>query len=214
MKKKSYIFDLDGTLIDSVLGISASANYAINEITGKKSAIDFRPFVGPSIRTIFSKVLELNDTSKLDKLEGIFRKHYNNIGWRESKLYEGVYTVLNQLYKNKYDLYILTNKPLIPTNKILEFCNIKFLFKDIMTPDRMNIHVKNKSEMALVLVENNAISGSIHLIGDSIDDQHAAEVIKAKFLVASYGYGGICRNEINQSNFLESFLDINKHTNL
>ena len=53
----SCVFDLDGTLVDSIPGIEASVSAAIAEVAPRLSAPSLRTFIGPPIRTMLERAL-------------------------------------------------------------------------------------------------------------------------------------------------------------
>src|SRR5262249_48841207 len=113
------IFDLDGTLIDSLPGIAWSVNVALAACGLPESSRDLAPFIGPPIRSILESVSGATDTTLLNRLEQAFRRSYDSDGWRRTALKAGVGQTLRELIAGGLDLWLVTNKPALVTEKIL-----------------------------------------------------------------------------------------------
>ena len=119
---KYIIFDLDGTLVDSYPGLRYSVELAIKRVFPQKElAPNIQIPVGPRIRDLMQLVLgELPDKT-LDGLEVEFRHIYDSYGWEKSFLYPEVINTLIKLSgENENMLFIVTNKPYLPTKNILQ----------------------------------------------------------------------------------------------
>ena len=114
------IFDLDGTLLDSFPGIAYSAQEAMAQVLPGRKAPDFRPFIGPPIREIYRRALGETDEGILRQLEQAYRASYDFEGWRQTRTYPDVTETLQRLIEQDFICFVLTNKPRLPTLKILE----------------------------------------------------------------------------------------------
>jgi phosphoglycolate phosphatase len=83
------IFDLDGTLIDSLPGIAWSVGEALALCGLRPLTADLKPLIGPPIRSILAAVTGLGDAPSLDRLERAFRASYDAEGWRKTTCYRG-----------------------------------------------------------------------------------------------------------------------------
>jgi phosphoglycolate phosphatase len=188
--KKNIIFDLDGTLIDSFPGIFESLRHAVSVVDPKLDLKRLKNQVGPPLPTMLSRMWpDLPEDVRLMVLSE-FRSDYNNRGYLYSVAYPGVAEALNRFRSLGVSLFVLTNKPLIPTKKILSHLGMEILFKEILSPDSVTPSFSVKAEGALHLMEKHAlITGETLLVGDSPDDLNAAQVAGFSFVEVSYGYG-------------------------
>ena len=109
---KIAIFDLDGTLVDSLEAISKLTNLAFEELGMETYSLEMaRTLIGNGVVGIADKVLPQNcDLEKRDKVIEAIRKYYNEYWDYNLKLYDGVEELLDKLTKKGIKLAINTNK--------------------------------------------------------------------------------------------------------
>ncbi len=123
MKKRAIIFDLDGTLLDTLEDIAISANFVLASY-GKKSIVldDFRYLVGEGALKLMQNSLGV-DKNEAQKALVLFEKHYANQYNQNTKLYDGIGKLLTFLKKKDFKMAILSNKP----DSFTKLCGIKYL---------------------------------------------------------------------------------------
>ena len=111
--KKAVIFDLDGTLLDTLVDITEAGNLALTELGYATHPLEsFRYFVGNGARNLMKRALPADaGDDVLEKAVDAFRKHYATTWNHASTLYPGVADLLDELSKQGYVLSILSNKP-------------------------------------------------------------------------------------------------------
>ncbi len=184
------IFDLDGTLVDSLPGIEESARVAIARVLPEEPVPELRALIGPPIATMFALAWPDLDQLRLEQLVSEFRKHYDAAGCLLSKPYPQVAETLAHLHQAGRRLFVLTNKPTAPAKKILAHLGWSAFFTEIMGPDAVSPPFHRKSDGARLLSQKHGLApGSAILVGDGVDDGEAAAAGGFPFVVASYGYG-------------------------
>ena len=113
------IFDLDGTLVDSLPGIAFSVDAALAACGLPQAGVDQAPLIGPPVREILAAVSGATSRELLDWMERSFRASYDAEGWRRTVCLPGVPDMLRRLMTGGVDLWIATNKPALPTGRIL-----------------------------------------------------------------------------------------------
>lgn len=195
-KIKNIIFDLDGTLIDSIPDIYKSINKSLEYINFPEIPIDnIRKYVGNGAKALIKRTLNFF-SDKYDKkyLEIVEEKMYNfymeyyfEHCIDETNLYEGVEDTLKKLFELNIDMFIITNKPnniAINTAKKLNIFNyFKAIVGDGVYPYRKpDINIWNNLKKDYNLIEDKTI-----MVGDGIPDYDFAKNSKLKVLLALYG---------------------------
>jgi phosphoglycolate phosphatase len=192
-KPTHFIFDLDGTLINSFPGISDSFCFAMRDILPHEPIPQLKPLIGPPIREMFQAALPHETKSSVfDMLVASFRMRYDMEGWRSTVLYPHVKDVLAHLLSAGRVCHIVTNKPLKPTLKILEYLGIMPLIKSIVSPEIQNPPFASKTEALLSLLRKFPLPPAESIfVGDSPDDAEAAFAAEIFFVAADYGFGAV-----------------------
>ena len=190
MHFRDAVFDLDGTLIDSLGGIEASAHHAVAQCLPGRDLPPLRTIIGPPIARMFAGLWPDLSAEQLDALVAAFRAHYDTHGCLLSPLYPGVADSLAELRGRGVRSFVLTNKPSGATNAILNHTGIAALFADVVCPDTAQPHFSNKPDAARALCEKHHLAPEQSVvIGDGSDDADAARRCGMRFAVAGYGYG-------------------------
>jgi phosphoglycolate phosphatase len=187
---RNVIFDLDGTLVDSLPGIEQSARMAIGRVLPEEPMPDLRAIIGPPISKMFAKVWPNLAPEKMDRLVAEFRIHYVTRGCLASTPFPGVLETLSRLHSSGVALFVLTNKPVAPTFKILDHLGLARFFIGTLAPDSVEPPLRSKPDGARLLMEKFALKpGETALVGDGADDAASAAACGFRFIAATYGYG-------------------------
>ncbi len=184
------IWDLDGTLINSEDEVYDSIVKAIadNGLDAKKAVSPLR--VGPTIdvllRTSFSE-----DYMTEEKLAGViksFRKIYDNSDFDKTPAFDGIREIIEN---NKFNHYVLTNKPDFPSKRILRKLGFDSFVKRLVTPYTFGTEKKlAKPELFKRLIEEEKLDvNSTFGIGDMQTDEKAAHSAGIKALGVLWGTG-------------------------
>lgn len=190
MSYKFFLFDLDGTLIDSAPGIEASFYIAYLKVYNTSCPKNITTFIGPPIDQVLTAVNGETNLEITNQFVDSFKQDYDTEGYKKSKLYDDVELVLEFLLKKKFNVFIATNKREKPTKLILDYLSISKYFNEIYCPDMEGFKFKNKTELVAHILKNNPLELSeTIMIGDTIHDGLAAEENKLDFALVEYGYG-------------------------
>lgn len=104
------IFDLDGTLINSKVGLHNSLNYMLKQMSIDLDGAGFIDrLIGPPIQDGLKQVLGF-DEKQVDLGIRLFREYYSRQGLYEGELYPGVLELLEELQQQGKQLYVATSK--------------------------------------------------------------------------------------------------------
>ena len=187
---KSVIFDLDGTLVDSLPGIERSARTAIESVLPGVPMPDLKAVIGPPVAAMFARVWPDLDQEKMARLVAGFRSHYLENGCLDSVLFPGVVETLSRLQAAGIRMFVLTNKPSAPTKTILGALGLAEFFDAVLAQDSPESPFASKPDGARALMRRFGLDADqTTLVGDGADDAAAAEACGFRFIAAAYGYG-------------------------
>ena len=113
MKKyETVVFDLDGTLLNTLEDLADATNYALRTMQMPERTIgEVRAFVGNGVR----RLMELSvpggfDNPKFEETFAVFKKYYGEHCNDKTRAYDGVVPVLRKLKEKGYALAIVSNK--------------------------------------------------------------------------------------------------------
>ena len=187
---KNVIFDLDGTLVDSLTGIEQSVRAAITLVLPEVPMPDLRAVIGPPIATMFARLWPELAPETMERLVAEFREHYVSTGCLASRPFPGVPETLSQLHSGGRRLFVLTNKPAAPTRKILGHLALQRFFTAAHSPDSVTLPFSSKPDGARLLMRAFGLEPeTTALVGDGADDAASADSCGFRFIAAGYGYG-------------------------
>lgn len=186
------LFDFDGTLIDSATSILASLRHAFD----REACVLREPLgphlIGPPLRRTLITLVGDDDPALIDRLSQRFKEHYDTAGYRETQVFSGAPEMLLDLQAAGIDLYIVTNKRVAATRRILEHLGWLPWFAGIYALDAFEPPLPNKPAVVAAVLQTHALPReTTWMVGDSAEDQRAADLNGLPFFAARWGYGGV-----------------------
>jgi len=187
--KKAAIFDLDGTLLDTVEDLAYSVNKALEENGYPTHATEkYFHFVGGGAKNLIKQVLPENYTEEeynkvYSRFGEIYKDHWNVF----TKPYDGIMDMISELQKDDVLLAILSNKPHERTVEIAE-CYFPGVF-DVVYGGRPDIPLKPNPYSLLEVVKElgTTVEDSFYM-GDSGSDMETGRNAKIYSAGATWGF--------------------------
>ncbi|HOF45198.1 MAG TPA: HAD family hydrolase [Bacteroidales bacterium] len=111
---KLAIFDLDGTLLDTIDDLGDSCNHVLQQNNYPIHEIEkYKYFVGDGIRKLIERAIPqevMKDVKQVDAVEAAFRKHYDLNKTNKTGPYHGLIPVLEKLQARNVQIAVATNK--------------------------------------------------------------------------------------------------------
>lgn len=184
------IFDLDGTLVESLPGIAASLNRALTQhgLPGQ-SHENVRSFIGDGAVKLVQRAL--TTVSRLDLTDSVLKNFAADyaISWRSgTSVYPGMHELLASLEARAIPLAVLSNKPHTFTTAIVAelFPNANFT---VVLGNRETLPHKPDPTGALEIAKTLGIAPeNCTIIGDSTMDLDTAKNAGMKSIAVTWGY--------------------------
>ncbi len=188
--KKTLIFDLDGTLLDSIEDIAIGMNKSLEKMGQDKIEVEkYNYFVGEGIEVLADNVIKYLDAD-IDKakLLDYFKKFYENVLHENTVPYDGICELLEKLSEGDFNLAVLSNKPHELTKVYVKHFFGKYNFKQVFG-QREGIPKKPDANTALQIAKDfNVDVKDCFFIGDTKVDMQTAKNASMKSIGVLWGF--------------------------
>jgi len=116
-----FIFDLDGTLLDTLQDLAASVNYALRQHGMPQHSLDdVRRFVGNGVRLLMERAVPQGAANpRFEEVFATFRQHYMHHSMDTTRPYDGIPEVLDALRDRGCRLAVVSNKMMAATQELV-----------------------------------------------------------------------------------------------
>lgn len=182
------ICDLDGTLVDSRKDLTTGANLMRAEFGLPKLTVEtITGYVGDGVRKLVERALKEIDAD-IDEGIRLMKKYYGENMFTHTCLYPGVKEGIRKLHEMGWKLALISNKPTVPCQKILEHFNIDSYFFPVIGGDTELPVKPDPATLLYVLKTTNSIAEKSWMVGDSHNDLGAGKRAGVKRCYAAYGF--------------------------
>ncbi len=210
MTIRHWIFDFDGTLIDSAPAILSAFASALKE-TGLTPQVELDDrLIGPPLAETLSRISGSNDTVLIQTLTERFKAHYDRDGVTATDAYPGIEQLLQRLSAEGFVLHIATNKRLSATQSILDHLEWRQYFSSVYALDMVEPRLSSKAALLQKQLAELGLS-PLHAcyIGDKLEDGQAAAANSLRFHYAAWGYGDLVTSTLpTEWHWLQQPLDL------
>jgi phosphoglycolate phosphatase len=215
---KAFVFDLDGTLVDSVPDLAWALNAALNDmLLPQVTQAQVRTWVGNGSVALVQRAVryvlgEGSDDSVNTDLHDGFLKHYKVAVCQHSCLYPGVMELLTHIQQRGLPMVLVTNKPFAFVPPLLKALGIDHFFSLILGGDSLK-EKKPSPEPLLHAAQHLALNAqNCLMVGDSLSDFKSARAANMPILLLEQGYNqGVNLQDLNPDSLLADINQLREH---
>lgn len=209
------LFDLDGTLVDSVPDIANAANLMLEQL-GLSTAADqdLRNWVGNGAPRLVKRALtgEVDgepDAALFAQALPLFFDLYAEHVYVHSTLYPGVMETLEHFEQEGFAMGCVTNKPTRHTVSLLENAGLSRFFGSIIAGDTLAAHKPDAAPLLHAADQLGIAHTDCIMIGDSVNDILAGQAARMPVFCLTYGYNqGRDLGASNPDALVDHFFDL------
>ena len=177
-------FDLDGTLVDSSIGIHNGFTYTFEQLgVTSPDAKTIRGFMGPPLETSFASCLP---AEQIEEAIQLYRSYYKEKGVYEAQLFPHIKDLLVELAK-QFPLYITTTKNTPTAQDMTKNFGIYHFFDGIYGSSPQALH---KADVIRQALETHHLAPeTVVIIGDTKFDMIGAQETGIQKLAVTWGFG-------------------------
>ncbi len=193
-----FLFDLDGTLTDSSVGITKSVIYALKKYgIEEEDQKKLYAFIGPPLTESFQKFYGFSAEQSIEAVE-YYREYYREIGIFENKVYEGMKETLRQLKEKGKRLMVATSKPEPFARRIIRHFGLASYFEYVAGME-LDGGRGTKAEAIAYALQSCGIDdrGKTVMVGDREHDVIGAKKEGLDCIGVLYGFGS--REELEKA---------------
>lgn len=191
------MFDLDGTLVDSALDLTAAVDNMLQAIGREPAGEELvRQWVGNGAQVLVKRALTGEMHPSEESLEPelfqaafeVFLAAYTQSNGRYARLYPGVEELLIHLQQAGVPMAVVTNKPMAFTTPLLKAMKIEQYFDQVLGGDSLPVKKPDPLPLLSVLEATGCAPEQALMLGDSRNDVDAARAAGCPVICVSYGY--------------------------
>ena len=205
---RTFLFDLDGTLIDSKLDLVNSVNFMLHEMQRDVLPLaTVAGYIGHGAPRLVADALG-PETPEADRKQGleIFLAHYNDHNLDATRAYPGVVEGLAAL--QDHPMAVLTNKPKKMSVEILEALGLRKYFRAVYGGDSFERKKPDPAGALAILKDLGASPREAAMVGDSDVDIKTARNAGMLAIAVNYGFGQHDRTAQPADLYVDSLQDI------
>ena len=186
------IFDLDGTLIDSLPDLADATNHMLATLGRSRIELDaVRRLVGQGARRLVERALSGASEEEIERGLALFLDYNHRHIADRTVLYPGVTETLDALRGRGMRMAIISNKNVALCREVLSILGTDSYFEEILGADSLPFRKPSPEPVLKLLVDFGLSPQRAALVGDSINDIAAGKGAGVKTVGCTWGYGDL-----------------------
>lgn len=205
---QALLFDLDGTLVDTLDDFVAALHAMLADLPAPWSAYPLRRetvehCVGKGSENLVNQVLALAEAAqcttknRANAAQGAdlqaralerYLHHYRSINGRHARLYPGVAQALSQVQRAGVPMACVTNKPTLYAQELLQCVGLAAFFPVVIGGDAVARKKPDPQPLLEACLRLEVSPAQVWMVGDSSNDAQAARAAQCRVLLVRYGY--------------------------
>lgn len=184
------IFDLDGTLVDSVSDIAEALNLTLVQAQLRPVAeADVRAWVGEGMRALLASALRAQGhETTLEQVLPDMLQYYGECLLHHPQVYPGVRETLTELHARGIPLALCTNKPIRFVAPLLGYLGLDRYFSALLGGDSLPERKPDPTPLRHLATRFEQSTANCLMVGDSATDAAAARAADMPLAMVRYGY--------------------------
>jgi len=188
---RGLIFDLDGTLADTLATIGNAVNFALEQVGLAPHPLDeYRTMVGEGVVVLCERALGEKYQGRLEELLAAVRRRYATHLMDGTRAYEGIPEVLGELRRQDLKMAVLSNKPHDLTRDTIEGLGMTPLFTTVLGQQDDLPRKPDPAAVHLILEEWGLKRNEVLFVGDTPTDMKTARAAGLRAVGVTWGFRG------------------------
>ena len=205
------VFDLDGTLVDSVPDLTN----ALNDVLGERgyaplARADVAPMVGDGMPALVARAFAARGADASEAAQALPRyiQIYEANATVLTRPYPGVRDTIEELRRRGYRTAVCTNKLQQATMAVLHGLDLAGLFDGVAGGDRYPVRKPDPGHFLGLIGELGERAGRAAMIGDSENDAAVAHAAAVPLILMRYGYARVAPETLGAAAVLDHFAEL------
>ncbi|MCB1889120.1 MAG: phosphoglycolate phosphatase [Rhodocyclaceae bacterium] len=210
---RAVLFDLDGTLLDTIHDLAEGANRTLSELgRAARPLAEIHSFVGKGIPHLVRRCMTEGTSATEEEIThavAVFKRHYAEVNGQNTRIYDGVVETLQALRAQGIRTACVTNKAGDFTLPLLARMGIDGYFDAVVSGDTLSVKKPDPATVRHACVLMGVGVDAALMVGDSANDAEAAQGAGMPVVLVRYGYSeGRAVDTIPCDALISSMIDV------